>query len=126
MLKNLFKFIGFNRRQNGQKSFIRFKNPHKYKTHSGLESLELTDAGTWESFPLFGDRLVRQIGASIRKEVEGPDIHIWEIEYDGYLLNLVYDDYPNGISIEPNEPRDQEAINILYNLFKSQSHKSGL
>ena len=32
---------------------------------SGLEGLELTEDGTWESFPAFAEKLVEQIGAKI-------------------------------------------------------------
>ena len=67
---------------------ITFINPKKQKMASGNESLELTEAGTWESFPKFAEKYVKQIGAKIIKKTEGPDIHIWEIEYDGVILNF--------------------------------------
>ncbi len=92
----------------------------------GNESLELTDAGKWESFPSFAERFVAQIGASVRKKIDGPDIRFWEIEYNGALLRLVYDDYPNGISIEPMDSDGQKAVDGLFKLVKSQSDQSGL
>jgi len=93
---------------------------------SGNESLELTDAGTWESFPAFAERFVSQIGASVLKKIDGPDIRLWEIEYEGTLLRLVYDDYPNGVSIEPKDSDGQNAVDDLFQLVKSQSDESGL
>ena len=93
---------------------------------SGNESLELTEAGTWESFPNFAKKLVKQIGASIIKKLNGPDIRIWEIEYKGHILNLVYDDFPNGVSIEPKKSSDQSIIDELYQIFKNQSDEVGL
>ncbi len=93
---------------------------------SGNESLKLTSDGTWESFPAFAENFVKQIGASIIKKIDGPDIQIWEIRYEGALLNLVYDDYPNGVSIEPKDTDGQNAVDALFQLVKSQGNESGL
>lgn len=104
----------------------RFAHPKLQKMASGLHSLKLTEAGAWESFPLFAERYVAQIGARIVSKVELPDVHLWEIEYEDVVLNLVYDDFPNGISVEPKEQRGQAAIEKLYELAKNQSEPGGL
>jgi hypothetical protein len=56
---------------------IRFANPKMQRMASGRESLELTEAGTWESFPSFAEKYAAQIGAKIIKKIEGPDVHLW-------------------------------------------------
>lgn len=93
---------------------------------SGNYSLELTEAGTWESFAPFAQKFARQIGAKIINKIDGPDIRIWEIEYEGVILNFVYDDYPNGVSIEPKGKEAGQAIDKLYKLVVEQSEPNGL
>lgn len=93
---------------------------------SGCESLELTEAGTWESFPSFAAKFVEQIGATVIEKIEAPDMHLWVIEYEGTKLNFVYDDFPNGVSVEPLNKNGQPAINKLYKLVREQSQPNGL
>lgn len=93
---------------------------------SGCESLELTEEGTWESFSSFAEKYVQQIGARVIKKIETPDMHMWQIEYEGAVLNFVYDDYPNGVSIEPMSSQGQFAIDKLFNLTLEQKDPNGL
>ena len=105
---------------------IRFANPRKQKMASGNESLELTEEGTWESFPPFAEKYVKQIGAVIKKRIEAPDMHLWEIELDGVVVNFVYDDFPNGVSIEPKDKQGQVVIEKLYKQAFEQRDPNGL
>lgn len=102
-------------------TLITFANPRKQKMASGFESLELTEAGTWESFPSFAEKYIQQIGASVVRKFESLDMLLWEIVYDGAVLNFVYDDFPNGVSIEPKDKSGQDAIDKLYKIAKEQS-----
>ena len=105
---------------------IVFANPQKQKMASGCESPELTEAGTWESFPLFAEKYVLQIGARVLKKIAAPDMHLWKIKYEGAVLNFVYDDYPNGVSIEPMSSQGQFAVDKLFNLAVEQKDPNGL
>lgn len=92
----------------------------------GCECIQLTESGSWETFPGFAENYVAQIGAKIIERISAPDIHIWKIEYEGTILNFVYDDFPNGISVEPKNIQGQAAIEKLWNLLLKQSEPSGL
>ena len=92
----------------------------------GNECIELTEAGSWEQFPEFADRFVQQIGAEVVRKNETVDMHIWKIKYKGAKLNLVYDDFPNGISIEPRGILKLKAIDELFNLISEQSNENGI
>ena len=92
----------------------------------GNEYLHLTDEGTWDSFPKFAEELASQIGASIIKRKTLPDSHLWEIEFEGDLLRFVYDDFPNGISIEPKGIFNKKSIQRLYELISSQGSNDGI
>ncbi|MPS59565.1 MAG: DUF3630 family protein [Pseudomonas sp.] len=76
--------------------------------------------------PWLPKKYVRQIGASVLAKIETPDMHLWEIEYSGATLNLVYEDFPNGVSIEPKDNRGQSAIDTLYSLAMEQKSQNGL
>ena len=105
---------------------ITFGNPKKQKMASGFEWIELTAAGNWETFPQFAKKYSEQIGATVIKQIEALDMHLWEIEYEGATLNFVYDDFPNGVSIEPKDKRGQPAIEKLFKLVLQQSEPNGL
>jgi hypothetical protein len=105
---------------------ITFANPKKQKMASGCESIELTEEGSWEAFPSFAKKYAAQIGAKVIKVIEAPDMHLWEIEYEGVILNFVYDGFPNGVSIEPMSGDGQQAIEKLFKLVMEQSEPNGL
>ena len=105
---------------------ITFANPKKQKMSSGNECIELTEKGNWETFPPFAEKYAEQIGAKVVNKTEAPDMHIWEIEYEGIILNFVYDDYPNGVSIESKGSGCQPAIEKLFKLVSEQSEPNGL
>jgi len=105
---------------------ITFADPKKLKMESGYDYILLTDAGTWESFPGFAAKYCKQIGAKVADKVQGPDVHLWKIQYEGATLNFIYDDFPNGISIEPEDESGQLSIDKLYQIALKQSEPTGL
>jgi hypothetical protein len=105
---------------------ITFANPKKQTMASGSECIELTEEGNWETFPPFAKKYAEQIGARIVNKIEVPDMHLWEIEYEGIILNFVYEDFPNGVSIEPKDNGGQQAIEKLFKLVSEQSDPNGL
>jgi hypothetical protein len=105
---------------------ITFANPKKQKMAIACESIELTEAGNWESFPEFAERYAEQIGAKIVERISTPDMHIWQIEYEGHVLNFVYNDFPNGVSLEPKSRKGKAAIEKLWQIIEKQSEPSGL
>ena len=105
---------------------ITFSNPKKEKMASGQNCIELTEEGTWESFPAFAEQLVKQINAKTVNKIVAPDCILWEIVYNDVKLKLVYDDFPNGVSIEPFNQSDNIIINELFEIFYSQKSVSGI
>jgi hypothetical protein len=105
---------------------ISFRDPKLFKQASGDLYIELTEAGTWESFPKFAEALTQQIGAIITERIDGPDVRLWKIAYAGNALRLVYDDYPNGVSIEPSTSGQDAVIRDLFDTFMAQVSPSGV
>jgi hypothetical protein len=105
---------------------ITFAHPKKEKMASGDDCIELTEEGSWESFRSFAEKFVQQIGAEVIDKTETEGTHLWKIEYGGVILNFVYSDYPNGVSIEPTDSNAAEAIDRLFGLVSQQSQADGL
>lgn len=105
---------------------IRFRNPVLGKMQNGNPCIELTEDGTWESFAPFAEALAKQIGGAITRRIDGPDVRLWEMEYLGYPLRLVYDDFPNGISLEPRTDGSDHIVHRLFEKFSSEASPHGL
>jgi len=105
---------------------ISFRNPKLLKQASGDLCIELTEEGNWESFPKFAEVLARQIGATITERIDGPDVRLWKIAYAGNALRLVYNDFPNGVSIEPSCSGQDAVIQKLFDSFMAQASPSGV
>jgi hypothetical protein len=105
---------------------IRFREPRLERKHSGNLCLLLTEAGTWESFEAFAVRWAQQIGAKIEDRVDGPDVRVWRLSYEDRAVDLVYDDFPNGISVEAVDADSNDAIAQLFALVSSQASSNGV
>jgi hypothetical protein len=93
---------------------------------SGLWSLLLTEEGTWESFPSFANAYAKQVGARVLRRASGPDIHVWEIKLEESIVLLVYDDFPNGVSVVPRDEQSQDIVDKLYRRALDERDISGL
>ena len=93
---------------------------------SGNLCLELTEAGTWESFLGFAEKWATEIGAEITDRVDGPDVRVWIIAYEGQSLKLAYDDYPNGVTVEARDPSSNSIIEDLFAIVSSESDPNGI
>ncbi len=100
---------------------IQFLIPKLTKMHSGRLSLQLTEKGAWESFPAFAEALANQLGGEITERVNAPDIRLWTLHYSGNFFHLVYEDYPNGVSLEPTMDTQDEMILALFAMFTPKS-----
>ena len=105
---------------------IRFREPKLERMRSGNLRLLLTEAGTWESFEAFAERWVQQIGATILDRVDGPDVRVWRMSYEDRAVNLVYDGFPNGVSVEAIDADSNTAIEQLYSLVLSEAVPNGV
>jgi hypothetical protein len=105
---------------------IRFRNPKLERMHNGNLCVELTEAGTWESFEGFAEKWAAQIGAKIQERIDGPDVRLWHILYERHQLLLVYNDYPNAVSVEATEAEANVAIEKLFSIVMSESVPNGV
>jgi hypothetical protein len=107
-------------------SSIHFRAPKLSRMANGLDCIELTENGTWESFPTFAAALIKQIGGKLVEKIDGPDVRIWTIQLAGCDVSLVYRDYPNGISLEPGDGASSSQIAQLFARFSADQSPDGL
>jgi hypothetical protein len=67
---------------------------------SGYGCLTLSEHVDWSEFPGYAQQLLAVIGGRQVSQDDGPDIRLWEVEVRGERLRLVYDDYPQMVSLE--------------------------
>jgi len=96
------------------------------KTPNGLFYLELTEEGNWESFPAFAEKLANQLNASVVEKTESVDTRIWKLKIRGVDVDLVYNDFPNGVTITPCASEDGQIIQDLYEEFCKNYSKDGI
>jgi len=80
---------------------------------SGHLCLELTERVDWWGFPGYARELVSRIGGEIVSFAESAELRIWDISVDGDMLGLVYQDYPQMISLESNSDRSDALLQRL-------------
>lgn len=105
---------------------IHLKSPTIQKNRSGHVSIELTEAGTWESFPAFAEAFAKHIGAVLIEEIVGPESRFWKIEIKHIYLNLVYDNFPNEIRLDSHSDKGDKLLNSLYKKIFRESRPKGI
>lgn len=105
---------------------IRFRHPKLLKMKSGLPYIELTEEGTWESFPAFAEKFAVQLRAEIGQRLDGPDVRRWTLTFSGQLVYLHYDDFPNGVFIKPTASGQTVIINELFARFAAEASADGI
>jgi len=68
---------------------------------SGNVSLLLTDCVDWDSFPGYADEVVRLVNGVVIDRVDGADQRLWTVRIDEQLFWLTYDEFPVGVSLDP-------------------------
>lgn len=92
--------------------------------HSGNWCIELTEEGSWESFPKFAEKFAEQVGFAIINRADSIDIRIWEVEYLNQRIRLVYEDFPNGISLESISASGAAVLKILFEKLSSETSEN--
>ena len=105
---------------------ICFKNPTLETMACGFQCIELTDSGSWQTFDAFANAFTGDLNGTIIRKVDGIDIRVWLFEYEGAHLNLVYRDYPNGISIEPQDEAGDNAVKKLFKTLMKERSPQGI
>ncbi len=81
---------------------------------NGWHSLLLTESIGWEDLPTYAEALAPRIGARIGKRLDGPDVRMVALRIDALGYWLVFDDFPLGVTLEPQSKHASERIPQLF------------
>ena len=68
---------------------------------SGDSCLLLTTRIDWDNFVAYANALVRLLGAKVESRSRNVVDHLWTVTLYGEEFWLVFDDFPFGVSLEP-------------------------
>ncbi len=84
------------------------------KMASGNLYIVLSSEVEWSEFPEFLSYIVDLLNAKIEIKYESVESAIWEIVIDKIDLRLVFDDYPQEVTLEStNEDGDKKLVEIF-------------
>ncbi|HMA16648.1 MAG TPA: DUF3630 family protein, partial [Kiloniellaceae bacterium] len=66
----------------------------------GHLGLELTELPSWWSLERYAETLLQQLGGRVLNRATLVDMHLWTVEIETVPLRLVYEDFPNRVSLE--------------------------
>lgn len=67
---------------------------------SGHLYLLLTECIGWEDFERYAKELLRRLDGRAYEKGAAADMHLWNVEIETLPFRLVYDDYPDGVTLE--------------------------
>ena len=82
---------------------------------SGNQALLLSARITWEGFSVFAHALARLLRARIVERDDFVAERLWTLVIEGQRFWLVFDDYPLGVSLEP---QDEVAGKLVPTIFE--------
>lgn len=65
---------------------------------SGNASLALTERVDWESFPVYAEAVLQEIGGTVVERADGPMERVWTVTVGGELFWLAHDEI--GVSLD--------------------------
>jgi hypothetical protein len=84
---------------------------------SGHLCLNLSEYVTWEEFPDYAQSLLTFMHGRKVSFVNGPDVRLWQVQVEGVGLRLVYDDYPQMVSLESDSDAGDRLLQLLNRRF---------
>jgi len=89
---------------------------------NGHIALNIQQSVDYESFPRVAEQLVSDLGGSLIRKVDSPDVLLWKIQLQGQELNLVYDEMSGDFSLESDsDMADTILESLLDNNKKTQT-----
>lgn len=68
--------------------------------YSGNLCLELSNCIGWNEFPGYVSDLLKYLDGRVTERCDAVDMRVWKIQVDSQDVRVVYEDYPQMVSIE--------------------------
>lgn len=94
-----------------------FKKACIHKMASGNLSIELTEDVYIETFDKLAKLFLKAVNGKVIEKIDAITIIMWKVKINNNLFNLVFDDYPIMMSLEPIDHNlDNEILSIFEKL----------
>lgn len=87
---------------------------------SGHLALELTEQVSWDEFPHYAQTLLRHLGVSPGVVTDAVDMRMVDFLYSGAHLKVVYEDFPQLVSVESVDAAGDATLKDLYTFLIKQ------
>lgn len=87
---------------------------------SGNLFLVLSENIGWEEFPDYAEDFIGKVGGKIIEKLDAVDVRIYKIKLKFVTLRLVYEDYPQMVSLESMDDSGDSVIRELYAEFAAE------
>lgn len=87
---------------------------------SGHLALELTERIGWTQSADYAAELLARLGAKVIDTVDPAEMRIWNLAIEGVTVRLVYEDFPQMISLEANAAAGDELLTRLASRFAAE------
>lgn len=89
----------------------------KTEMHSGHLCLNLSSRIGWDEFPDFVQELLRCIGGQVIEKNDAVDLRVWNVDFGGEVIRIVWDDFPLMVSIESPSSSGDQKINEIFDIL---------
>ncbi|PTX99324.1 hypothetical protein DB345_02810 [Spartobacteria bacterium LR76] len=84
------------------------------ESQSGLLSAELASDIGYDEVPVYAEKVLKYLHGNVVSRNVLPDAQLWQVKIDGISLELVYEDFPQMVSLEATS---KEGNDLLRNLL---------
>jgi hypothetical protein len=95
------------------------------KMASGHLCLSLSEEVSWEAYPDYAQVTVKACGGVIKDKIESPEIRIWGVAIAHEEFRLVYDDYPQLVSLESCSNGADALVESLHDVLLQRRMAAG-
>jgi hypothetical protein len=81
----------------------------------------LTDSVEWDQFPQFAEKLSAILGTSSSDKATGAEMRIWCLQFPTCQIRLVYDDFPQMVSLESDSLQGDDILKSLAEQLKGKT-----
>jgi hypothetical protein len=91
-----------------------------HKMASGQLCLNLTESVEWGQFQPYAEKLAAILGAGVSDEAKSVEMRIWHLQFPSCQIRLVYDDFPQMVSLESDCLSGDDILKNLANQLKKK------
>ena len=84
---------------------------------SGNLWMILSESISWEEFPRYATSILQFVGGSKVDVAESVEMRLWNVKILGQSMRLVYDDFPQMVSLESEDAEGDLVLRGIHDRF---------